>query len=327
MPQKLRVFVSWSGPTSRAVAVLLRDWLPNVIQAVEPWMADSDLEKGDVWLDKITAELQDAACGILVLTRDNLAAAWMLFEAGALSHRVGRRKVCPLLIGLESTELTFPLAQFQATRATEGEISALISTINAALGPDALTERALTEAYSVWWPKLKAGLEEIEAHSGSKPDEPLRSDRALLEETLDLVRGLALGRVPRFRQPRMPVVTCPSCGERSLRLGDGDPVCPRCRWLAPAEDAAEEYARAGNALWKHPKHGPEDDLGGRASRVERTLWFCCVRRTSWVLCDRGLPRCGEPLISSLAQGMRALAFVSVAAKCTMGSQGRKNLDF
>jgi hypothetical protein len=263
--RKLRIFLSWSGTKSHSVAELLRDWLPNVIQAVEPWMSASDVEKGERWLEKISAELEDAALGILCLTPENLTSSWLLFEAGALSHRFGSRHVCPFLVGLQPADLTFPLAQFQAARVSKEDVRQLVSTINAALGESALTITQLQDAFEMWWPRLESGLDGI-VQSDSNPTTPLRSDRELLEETLELVRSLKMALpVPsaasRFRRPRSSLVTCPNCGERKLRLGDGDPTCAKCSWAEPADVAADAYARAGDSDWKHPKHGPDDELG------------------------------------------------------------------
>jgi len=41
----MKVFISWSGQRSAAVADALRYWLPKVIQALEPWMSADDIEK------------------------------------------------------------------------------------------------------------------------------------------------------------------------------------------------------------------------------------------------------------------------------------------
>ena len=57
------------------------------------------------------------------------------------------------------------------------------------------------------------------------------------------------------------ILTCPACGEDTLRLGDGDPVCSACGWSDRAEAVAESYARSRNPSWKDPKHGPEHEIG------------------------------------------------------------------
>ena len=114
---------------------------------------------------------------------------WILFEAGALSKTIINTHVCPVLIGLEPSDVQGPLAQFQATRANKEEISSLLVTINAALGDKALADDHLREAFNMWWPKLD------EALTGLPPDDaggsPRRSERDILEEVLALVRNQA----------------------------------------------------------------------------------------------------------------------------------------
>ena len=75
------VFISWSGETSKAVALALREWLPLVIQAVHPWASDEDLRKGVRWGAELADRLQKTDLGICCLTPDNLAAPWLHFEA------------------------------------------------------------------------------------------------------------------------------------------------------------------------------------------------------------------------------------------------------
>ena len=57
------------------------------------------------------------------------------------------------------------------------------------------------------------------------------------------------------------VLECPSCGEQSLRLGDGDPVCSACEWTDSAETAADSHAHSRFPSWKDRKNGPDDEIG------------------------------------------------------------------
>jgi hypothetical protein len=188
----MKVFLSWSGETSRRLAEALREWLPAVLQAAEPWMSAEDIDKGARWSAHVAGELSEARVGILCLTRDNLAAPWLLFEAGALSKTLERTYVCPYLLGLRPADLKGPLVQFQAAEANQADTRRLVATINAALGPSALSERGLDRAFATWWPELEKALRALPP--GKPAARPARSERDLLEEVLSLARGLAQDR-------------------------------------------------------------------------------------------------------------------------------------
>src|SRR4051812_12111371 len=128
----MKVFLSWSGERSRIVATALRKWLPDVVQAVEPWMSKHDIGAGSRWSKDIGQVLNDADFGILCLTSENYAAPWLLFEAGALAKRRDEARVVPYLIGIEPSDLPAgPLNQFQAKRATVDDTWDLVQAINA----------------------------------------------------------------------------------------------------------------------------------------------------------------------------------------------------
>ena len=94
----MKVFLSWSGQRSKAVADLLAKWTPHVIQAVEPWIS-SAIDKGARWQSETAARLEDVKVGIVCLTPGNLSEPWILFEAGALSKTTGS-SVCTFLFDL-----------------------------------------------------------------------------------------------------------------------------------------------------------------------------------------------------------------------------------
>lgn len=183
----MEVFISWSGARSRAVADALRNWLPTVTNAVEPWLSSTDIDKGARWGTDVAKRLQTSSVGIFCLTPGNLSAPWILFEAGALSKLVSNTFVCPYLIGVNNADVTGPLSQFQATTANRVDTEALVMTINRALEKP-LGEDHVRKAFDKWWPDLEAKLSSLPDEA---PAEPTRTDREVLEDILAFVREQA----------------------------------------------------------------------------------------------------------------------------------------
>ncbi|MGI8990083.1 MAG: toll/interleukin-1 receptor domain-containing protein [Bryobacteraceae bacterium] len=192
----MKVFLSWSGDRSKAIADVLRRWLPGVLQAVRPYFSPDDVAKGTRWSSEIAKELDASRVGILVITPDNQEAAWLLFEAGALAKNLDRSKVCPLLFGgMEPTDVKGPLVQFEAAKFSKDEMKRVMKMINGELAEAGLASDVLDTVFEMWWSKLDtdvAGqLENVtETVQGTR-----RSERDLLEEVLSLTRRLASDRI------------------------------------------------------------------------------------------------------------------------------------
>jgi len=183
------VFISWSGKTSGELAKVLRDWLPSVIQAAKPYFSTDDIEKGTRGNTILSKELEEASIGVLCLTRENLEAAWIMFEAGSLSKSLDKSRVCPILFGdLGTTDLKGPLTNFQAAKFNKGEMQKVLATINAQLGEDALSPKTLDTVFEKWWPELNEKVKKLLSSVPKETGEKIRSDRELLEEVLMLVR-------------------------------------------------------------------------------------------------------------------------------------------
>ena len=182
------VFISWSGNRSEKVAEALREWLPNVIQSVAPFMSASDIEKGSRWSNEIAEHLDKAEFGLICLTPENLTTPWLLFEAGALSKSIETSRVVPYLYGLTPTQLEWPLAQFQAAEAKKSPTLEVVESINGALDENKLESGRLERAFETWWPQLEASLGNIPEATEEVP--PSRSDQEILEEILSLCRQM-----------------------------------------------------------------------------------------------------------------------------------------
>lgn len=190
----MKVFISWSGELSRQVALVLRDWLPSVIQSVEPYVSSEDIDKGSRWLSDISKELDESYFGILCVTHESINAPWLNFEAGALSKSFDRSHVIPFLLGVKRSEIQGPLLQFQSVIFKKDDVKKLVLSINNALVENKLEKERLQKIFDVWWANLEKELRELEsAATSSKPsEEKVRtiapSDEEILEEILDLVR-------------------------------------------------------------------------------------------------------------------------------------------
>jgi hypothetical protein len=186
----MKVFLSWSGTRSKRVADSLGKWLPRVIQAVEPWVS-SEMDKGSRWPEQIASHLEEAKVGIICVTRDNADAPWLLFEAGALS-KTKDAYVCTFLLNLSPSDVEWPLAQFQHTQVSKDDVKKLVETVNRIVekvGEHALAAATLDDTYEMWWARLEQELKEI-AESEESPT-PMRKEREILEELLQLVRSIA----------------------------------------------------------------------------------------------------------------------------------------
>lgn len=191
----MKVFLSWSGQQSRAVAVALYEWLPSVINALDPFVSSEDIDPGTRWQMEVAQQLDDSNFGIVCVTRANQASPWLNFEAGALAKAVETSRVVPLAIDLKPSDVELPLGQFQAQPASQSGIARIVKALNAALDQP-LAEGFLEKALTKWWPDLEATLKQIEQEPTDEAgaQAPARSERELLEEVLNTVRSLARAR-------------------------------------------------------------------------------------------------------------------------------------
>lgn len=184
------LFISWSGASSKKIAEAIREWIPCVIQAVQPYYTPDDISKGDRWSGEIAKKLESSQLGLIILTPDNLEAPWLMFEAGALSKNIGTSSVCPLLFGVSPADIKGPLLQFQCSLFSKQDMRKLLETINDKLEGYKLDDKTLSSTFDVWWEKLEEKITSILEDVGKSISSPskVRPDRDILEEVLRLVR-------------------------------------------------------------------------------------------------------------------------------------------
>jgi hypothetical protein len=183
----MRVFISWSGEQSKTVAFGLRDWLPLVLHYIEPWLSEADIGAGERWAHSVAQQLSDSNYGIICVTAANVNSPWMLFEAGALAKSLETSRVVPLLLDLDFSDVTGPLAQFQAKKLTRAGLREVIDSLQFS-APNTAPEERVNSLFNALWPELEARFAEIPGAATGPKNKRLQSD--ILEELVTTVRTL-----------------------------------------------------------------------------------------------------------------------------------------
>jgi hypothetical protein len=187
----MKIFFSWSGEKSHAVAEAFSEWLPCVIQAVTPWFSSKDIDRGSVWINEIFEQLKDTNFGVVFVTQENQSKPWVLFEAGALSKGLKENRICTVLVDLHvrDVEAGSPLLNLNHTEMNKKNILALIKTINKTMELGNVQDKHLEFAFDSMWPTLEKNLQDIETRlPQTEPKE--RQDNDVLNDILNSVLSI-----------------------------------------------------------------------------------------------------------------------------------------
>ena len=186
----MKVFVSWSGKLSKCIAQQFKKWLPCIIQSLEVFYSADDIEKGENWDSKISAELSKCNYGIVCLTSENTSAPWVNFEAGAIAKTL-ESKISAVMVDIQTSEIQGPLKRYQATKLEKDDMWQLILDINSATDSP-LDLSVLEGTFNAIWEKMYAEIRKIV--DGYKPEKKTKdSERKIetgkaIEEILQMVR-------------------------------------------------------------------------------------------------------------------------------------------
>ena len=188
----MKIFLSWSGGRSKAIATALNELIPQIILSAEPWMSP-DIEKGKQWSREISDKLEECHVGVICLTKENLTSSWLCFEAGALS-KTKNAYVCTFLLDIKPSDVQPPLGTFQHTLFTKEDVRKLLRTINIAVaehGGKALPSDVLDKIFDKWWwTDIETTLNDIAKQEPPSKTTSSRPTREVMFEVLDIVRSL-----------------------------------------------------------------------------------------------------------------------------------------
>ena len=186
---KIKVFLSWSGDTSRQVAKILKEWLPVIFQQIDPWMSEKDIEAGARWQEEILKNLSESHFGIICITPDNLSSKWLHFEAGALVKHLPEAvppKVVPLLYKVSLTELEGPLSMFQAKYVlSKDDMLSVIESIYNSFEGEKTSLKVIRKSFKSNWGDLQKELKNIKPI----PPKDKKKDQIEITEILENVLG------------------------------------------------------------------------------------------------------------------------------------------
>lgn len=167
----MKVFISWSGERSRLIAEELKIWLKDVIQILEPFMSQHDIQKGSIWTEELDKELKSDSIALIVLTSDNIESPWINYEAGAIHKGINGNKIATLLVDIDYSQLPSTLSKFNGTKFEKGEIHSLLKSINKELGKSSLDEAVLLRSFNSHWNRLESKYQESKSHAKYKKDQ------------------------------------------------------------------------------------------------------------------------------------------------------------
>jgi hypothetical protein len=161
-------------------------------------------------------ELESCNFGVICVTRENASSPWIQFEAGSLAKSFDESRVIPLLLDMEFSEISGPLAQFQAKKADRDGLRDVMQSINAA-ATDPVQEDRAGKLFDNLWTELEKQLSSIPGNPAAA--KAPRSHGEILEELVAGVRSLE----SRLREMEETASGEPFRGDRPRRLSRPDP--------------------------------------------------------------------------------------------------------
>lgn len=187
----MHVFISWSGEKSLVYAEELKKLIEGCIQAATAFCSSQDIHNGDNWSRTLFDELASSKYGIICVTKDNISAPWINFEAGAIANKLGN-KMTAFLIDLNTSDINSPLSFYQATKVDKSSILNLLYSINDTLDKK-VDKDIIKNTLDYYYSQFEKNINTHSFAVNLKSEETYKHIMKILEntnETLDFIKRI-----------------------------------------------------------------------------------------------------------------------------------------
>lgn len=187
----MHVFISWSGEKSLVYAEELKRLIEGCIQAATTFCSSQDIHNGENWSRTLFDELATSKYGIICVTKDNINAPWINFEAGAIANKLGN-KMTAFLIDLNASDINSPLSFYQATRVDKSSILSLLYSINDTLDKK-VDKDIIKNTLEYYYSKFEDNINSHRFATNIKSEETYKHIIQILEntnETLNFIKRI-----------------------------------------------------------------------------------------------------------------------------------------
>ncbi len=160
------LFISWSGKHSKIIASHLKTTLEEIFgnEDFSVFMSEKDIESGTEWFRIIKNHLTNSSCAIIVLTKENTSAPWVLFESGAMAINHEDKRVIPILFEVDIEEKS-PLSHYNHIKFSKDGFEKMILDIKKFCKFKKMTNSQLltvvNESFSKFNDKITKNLDEL----------------------------------------------------------------------------------------------------------------------------------------------------------------------
>jgi hypothetical protein len=181
----MKIFMSWSGERSKAIAEEFKSFLSIVIQQAQTFISSQDIDLGSIWQKRVLEEVSERRFGLIFITPENKKSEWLHYEAGGLIKDLEKDRVVPILFGIAKKEISSPFSQFQMIEFEKKSVFELIKQINF-LTENPVELESLTKLLEAFYLNLEEKINGFLSNSPKKVE--TRSTEDILTELLLLSR-------------------------------------------------------------------------------------------------------------------------------------------